>query len=86
MMRVVSLIGSLVFVIAFQPVVAQAQWPHWVAIDGAFGGAAGRGGEYTDRTRGVWRLSAQGRVVGLAGVSVIVGLDRERYFMGWRSR
>jgi len=82
LMRVVTLIGSLVFVTGFHSARAQAQWPRWAAIDGAFGGAVGRGGEYTDLTRGVWRLGVQGRVVSLAGLGVIVGVDRDRYFMG----
>lgn len=81
MIRALSLVGSVVFAIGFHPVVAQAQWPHWVSISGALGGAAGSGGEYRDRTRAVWRLSAEGRVVGRAGASVIVAIDRERYFM-----
>jgi hypothetical protein len=80
-MRVVSLMGSLFLAIGFHPAVARAQWPGWIAIDGALGEAAGRGGEYTDRTRAVWRLGAQGRVAGPAGISAIIGLDRERYFL-----
>lgn len=80
MIRALSLLGFAVLAVGGHPVAAQAQWPHWVGIGGAIGGAAGRGGEYSDRARAVWRLSAEGRVVVREGTSVIVAIDRERVF------